>query len=291
MPLFRRKYELAIGNRKSPDFLLVEELELSFNISFSSNNKKKIDSATFDIVNLSKEAINKLENEFAVVSFKVGYEDQGDELVQLFIGEVVNITTRKSGTEKTTVINCTPAALAVSFTGMNKIVPSGGTVVSAIEEIRKSAGLAKGEYKGVRVNTKLPYGYPLSGTPRQMLDELSDSYLLEYRIQNNALYVNDEELGIKSGTLVPLVSSETGLLEVPYYETEDVGKSKEDKTKIKSLVFESLLNTEIKCGSYVKVVHDEIDDLLKVTEATFSGSWRQGDWKVVCKCAMSKEAE
>lgn len=289
--LFKRKYSLAIGNKNSPEFLLVEELEITFNISLNSNNKKSPDRATFNINNLSKDGINRLNKEFAIVNFSVGYGDTELDLVQLFTGEVVNISTTKQGTDRVTSITCIPAALKLNFSPVNKIVPAGRTVQDAIEEIRKIAGLSKGEYKGNRVNTTLPYGYPLSGTPRQMLDELVDTYLVEWRIQNNALYVNDEELGIKQGEItIPLITNETGLLEIPYYETEDDKKSDKDATKLKSLRFESLLNTDIKCGGYVKVVHDDIDGVFKVNEATYQGTFRGGNWTVNCKCTAAKEA-
>lgn len=285
--LFKRKYSLAIGNAGSSEYLLYEDLEMSFRVTFNSNNKKKQDNATFEITNLGKEALNKLEKEYAKVIFNVGYEDS---VRQLFVGEVVDISTRKSGTERITSLECKPASSAIQFRGVNRVIPAGSKVVDVIEEIRKVAGLKKGAVKGSRVSTSIPFGYPLSGTPQQMLDEVCETYLLEWRIQNDALYVNDEEAGLSaSSILVPLITSETGLIEVPYYTTQDSTKSSKDKTKRKALQFKSLLNTEIKAGSFVKIVHDDIDGLFKVDEASFSGSFRGGEWTVDCKCSVAKE--
>lgn len=291
MALFRRKYRLTLGNKNDPDFVQIEELEMNFTIRFSSDNKKKADDATFDVVNLGQETLNKINREFAVLSFEVGYADDDTDLVNLFTGEVISVSTRKTGTDRVTSITASPAALSLSFGNVNKVVPEGRSVSDAIEEIRKAGGYDKGEYKGTRVFQKIPFGYPLSGTPRQMLDEVCSTYMLEWRIQGNALFVNDEEVGIKGGgSLVPLITSESGLLEIPYYQTENSGKSKKNKTKLRSLMFDSLLNTEITCGNYVKIQHDDIDGLFKVNELTFTGGFRSGDWKCSGKCTAAKEA-
>ena len=52
-----REYQLIVGDWKNGDGLLIENLQVTFDISKSSNNKDRTNSAAIEIYNLSDESL------------------------------------------------------------------------------------------------------------------------------------------------------------------------------------------------------------------------------------------
>src|SRR5690606_6030901 len=102
------------------------------------------------------------------------------------------------------------------------------------EIVKDMSGIARGVYTGTNITNPVLYGYSATGTPRKIFDELSKSHDIEWRIDNDALYLNDKTgTTTKDYQTAPVISPETGLIDIPYYTSGEKGLSKEDKNKKK----------------------------------------------------------
>lgn len=288
MKLFDRKYTLQIGDAGTGDGLTISDLQVTFRVKKSIDNKKKIDKAVISVYNLSMDSLAFLETEYPVVVLSCGY---GDEIVRLFYGELFEFETKKQGTDRVTKIEVTPSFTDLTHNLMAELVPENGTVQDAIEAIRRNTKLSKGVYKGAALNQKIIYGYPLSGTPREMIDQVCDAYKLQWRIEGQALYINDyESVENEIQEIAPVFSPTSGLIDIPYFFTGVEGKSKKDKEKKRGIKFKALLNPNVYPGTIVRVDFNDSSEYYKVEEVEFSGDYRGQDWYMVCTCSIRPEA-
>lgn len=94
-----RQYELIIGDFNSGEGLRITELQVTFDISKSPDNKKRTNSASVEVYNLSDEHIKLLDTDYPAAVFSAGYLDTGGPK-RLFAGQVTYVSTRKSGTDR-----------------------------------------------------------------------------------------------------------------------------------------------------------------------------------------------
>jgi len=283
----QRIYELILGDYKSKnkDAISITNLQVTFDVSKSSDNKRKSNSANIEVYNLSNNTLAKLDStEYLGVSLSCGYEDTG--LVNLITGQVTQVTTRRSGTDKVTTIVIGEGYIELNQQYLKGVTPAGSTVEQTIEEIRKQMpGIVKGGYVGLNKNQQCLYGYPLTGTPRQMLNEVCEANRMEYRIDRDALYISDEsQLTDKNLTTAFILSENTGLIDIPYRTTADGAKLKGDKTKRKGVQFKALLNGRIFPGSPVAIQSTLITGTFRVVNARYYGGYNDNDWYIDCFC-------
>lgn len=273
-----REYQLIIGDWKNGDGLLIENLQVTFDISKSSNNKDRTNSAAIEVYNLSDESLKVLDTDYPVAVFSAGYQEIG--IKQLFAGEVALVTTRKSGPDRITQLRLGSGYTEINHQLLNKLVSPGRTVRDVLEEIRKAIpSVSRGVYNGTNLNNELLYGYPLMGTPKQMLNELSDKYLIDWQINDDVLYVHDKtRANNEDFSNAYVVSKYTGLIENAYRVTDDVKKSTRDKTKKQAVQFKMLLNPDIVAGSIIKLEDTLIQGWYKVETLRHYGGYRDNDW-------------
>lgn len=287
MEFFNREYLLQIGDYETGDGLSINDLQVTFKIKKSVDNKKKVDRCSVVVYNLSDESLSFLETEYPVAILSCGYTDN---LVRLFHGEVTDVETTKKGTDRITRIDISPAFTEITYTILSELVPEGGVIQDAIEAVRRTTTLAKGVYKGSGLSAKVIYGYPLTGTPKQMLDQICDSYNLQWKIEGQALYINDSDsVEVSSKELAPVISVETGLIDRPYFYTGSGKKAKKDKEKKVGVKFTALLNPNILPGSIIRVDYLDSSDYYRVEEVEFSGDYRGSNWSMVCTCSIRPE--
>jgi len=287
MKFFDRKYLLQVGDYETGDGLSIEDLQITFKVRKSVDNKKKIDKCSISVYNLSDKSLSFLETEYTVAILSCGY---ADNVVRLFYGEITDVETQKNGTDRITKIDISPSFTELTHTIISELVPEGGTIQDAVEAIRKTTKLSKGVYKGDNLKTKVVYGYPLIGTPRQMLNQISEVYGLQWKIDGQALFINDSDsIEVANKELAPVISITTGLIDRPYYYTGSGKKSKKDKTKKTGVKFTALLNPNVLPGSLVRVDFKGDSDYYRVEEVEFTGDYRGNNWYMICTCSIRLE--
>jgi hypothetical protein len=285
-----RIYSLVIGNLQNGEGLKISDLQITFQISKSASNKDRPDRCRIKIYNLSEVSLGKFKSEYLSAELKVGYRETG--LHTLYSGDITYFRTKKEGPDRITELDIGSSYTALHQTDISEVVPSGSTVQQVLERIRAAMpDIAKGVYTGTGITQQATYGYPLSGTPKQMLDELAESYDIEWRIDSKVLYVNDAKGHTGNEVDAPIISPTTGMIESPYYTSGDRRRHKKDPAKKEGIEFICLINPTIKPGSLV-VLRDtgDISGPFKVDSVEFHGDYRGDTWdcKVYCTGKIEK---
>ena len=123
----------------------------------------------------------------------------------LFGGEVVNISTRKSGNERITQFLLGSGYTELNHSALSKVVPAGKTVRDVASEITKGIpNISRSVFNGTNLNNVVTKGYPISGTAKEALDMLCNTYNLEWRIDSDVIYINDKDRAAVSYTHLTL---------------------------------------------------------------------------------------
>lgn len=279
-PLYQinRQYRLRVGDGIEGQGLDITDLQVTFDISKTSSNTDKTNSASIEIYNLSEDSLKVLDVDYPAAVFECGYRDLG--IKRLFAGQVVNVTTRKSGTDRITQIQMGDSYVELNHQIMSSLVAPGRTVQDVAEDIRKAIpGVSRGVYNGTNLSNPIIYGYPLQGTPKDMLNELSRKYFLEWQIDDGVLYVHDNDrANTENFEQAYVVSRYTGLIENAYRVSGDIRRSEQDEAKKQSVQWKMLLNPDIVPGSIVKLEDTLITGWMKVTDIRHTGDYRGTNW-------------
>jgi len=294
---YDRIYELIIGDVKKPkEAVLITNidthngLQLTFEVSKTADTKRTGgNSAVVEIYNLSTDTLKKLQQSKTLgFQLKVGYRETGLKL--LVYGQVVQLTTKKQGTDWVTVITAGEGYEELNETKLKKSLPPGVTIEQAIDECRKSMNIDRGIYEGTNKDATAVDGYPLSGSAKEMLNEICEANRIAYRVDRNALYIEDEsginDKNYKKNAFV--LNGKTGLLDSPFWTQEDGRKQKKDETRRQSVQFKALLNAEILPGNVVRIDSRFISGWFKITSARYSVTYRNGNWTVDCYASEIK---
>lgn len=274
----KRQYELKIGDASLGTGLVINNLQCSFDITKTSSNKDKTNSAAIEIYNLSDEHLKVLDTDYPVAYFSAGYVDIGMKL--LFSGQVTQISTRKSGTDRITQVTMGSAYTEINHALLNKLVAPGKTVQDVLEEIRKAIpSVSRGVYNGTNLSNPIIYGYPLMGTPKQMLNELSSKYQIEWQIEDDVLYVHDiARANRENFGEAYVISKYSGLIENAYRVSGDKRRAKDDENKKQGVQFKILLNPDIQAGDILRLEDTFIQGWYKASDIRHYGDWRGQPW-------------
>lgn len=284
-----RGYSLVVGDYKNdPDnAILIDNLQITFEVSKSSSNKDKTNSCTIEIYNLDDNAIALLDKEFVAAEFSAGYYNTN--IKRLFAGEIAQVTTRQSGQDLITQILMGAGYSALNFTQLSGQLPPGTKKKDVVEAIRKKiTGINKGLYSGLNCNNSVVSGYPLTGTPKAALDKLCHDGEMEYTIDNNTLYLMDRGRSYQSTTdQAIVVSPDTGLIDLAYKVSGQGIVKKPDPAKVAGIQFQANLNADFYAGSIIKIEQgNSLDGFYKIESVRHTGSWRGGGWVSECRCSQ-----
>lgn len=273
--LLNRNYRLFLGDFKNGDGIEISDLQVSFDVSKSSDNSARSNSASIEITNLSEESLKILDTDYPAASFELGYDG---EYKLLFAGQVTYHTTRKQGTDRITQILMGAGYTELNHNTISKIVPAGRTVKDVCDELVKSfPNISRTVYNGTNFNNPVIKGYPLSGTLKEALDKLSDTYNIEWRLDDSVLYFNDKDRAESENfNSAFIISPDSGLIEIPYRASGDIKRTLNDPVKKQGVQFTMLINPSVYPGQIIKLEDTEIEGWFKVDSVRYSGSFRNG---------------
>lgn len=280
MELLRnRVYELIVGDYQSGDGFLIRDLQVTFDISKSTNNKNKTNSAAIEVYNLNNEHLKLLDTDYPAAVFSAGYIDTGG-VKRLFAGQVNNVSTRKSGTDRVTQLQLGAGYVELNHQILSEITPPGKTVKDVAEAIRNNLpGVSRGVYNGTNLNNEIIYGYPLMGSPKEMLDELSEKYAVDWQVEDDVLYMhNNDRANNENFQQAYVISKYTGLVDTPYRVDLNTRRSKKDPAKKPGVQFKILLNSDIKAGDIIKLEDTLITGWYRIDSLRHTGGFRSPGW-------------
>lgn len=303
-----RVYSLIVGNEQGA--VEIRDLQIRFSVKKTNNNAESKNRARVEIFNLSTERRKALEEDYVRVSLRVGYHDT--EMVELFAGEVVNVSsskndiqrfnTKRQNTDLITVLEIDELFTTLNNTTVSTIVPAGKTVRDVILSVIKDIPeVTRHEMNGEGIKRNLPDGYPVAGSPRQILDNLSREYDIVWQIDSGVLYVSDYE-GTFSDNKdnVPKVGQMSGLIERPEFTSPDskrarkkdgegTNKGRKGKVKKNTIKFKILLNPTIVAGSIIYLDFEDLSGYYKVDEVDHKGDYRSNEWYSTLYCTEKIE--
>lgn len=294
-----RIYSLIVGDSESA--VEINNLQVRFTVTKSSDNADSKNKASVEVFNLSEATRKSLEKDYIQVRLDVGYARIG--LVTLFTGQVVNISNSKvkplfssrSGMDIVTKFEVDELYTTLNHTAQSKVVPEGATVKDIILTlINDIPEVTRHEMSGEKIKITLPDGYPIHGTPMQVLNRVSRTFDIEWQIDGGVLYVSDKFKSYMTDTSkVPLISQMSGLIEAPEFVSNGDKRTRQSANKLNrvsgqdkkdSLKMKILLNPTLVAGSYFKLEFEDLSGYYKIDEVTFRGDYRGNDWysEVVC---------
>lgn len=334
-PLYKPAYLLVVGvesdaylgihrrdvlDASKSNSIVIDSLNISFSVHKSRDNKKSSNKATISIWNLSDATRNKLTTKNNInVTLYVGYGSV-DNLGLIVQGNITRTNVERRNGDIVTTLVVDENFVALNNTRVLSTIPGGKTIRDVIETIRQrmseesiAAGgpqIVAGIYQGKKLDETLLYGRSLSGTAKQVMDEICLAYGLEWNLDASKLNVKDEEFRTeKSETALFVLSPESGLLDVPRTEEktgtvkldkpieviskDDKGKAKKKKIKTQKVQyqvvkFKSLMIPFIKPGSIIqfdsKLGVAYKDRYYQVQEIEYSGEWRGNFWGLEAVC-------
>lgn len=280
-----RWYELTIGDGKTFEAVVITPpIGLSFSVEKSSTALRKQNTGEIEIYNLSEDTLKVLQGDYPVAFLKVGYE-QGD-IITILKGEVVSVSTRKQGPDKVTQILIGSGYVELNHKTIKAVVPEGKSVKEVIQTLQKEmTGISKGVFSGFNINNKVLYGYSMSGTARETLDNICRTYHLDYNIDNDILYVHDADgTSDENYGLAPVIDETSGLIDLPYEAKVNVGKAKKSIDNKAGVHFKILLNPTLQAGSIIRLESETITGWFKISDLRHYGGNRMNDWYTECKC-------
>lgn len=273
-----RNYVLLVGD-PGKNQLEITGLHITFQVRKSSDNKKKGNQASVSIYNLAEEKRKALEVTNVPVRLEVGYLNTG--LHELFSGESTDVVTTRQGEDLVTTIT-----LDSTYTGLNhklvsKLVAPGSTVEEVVKNlVANMPEVTQTKFSGVSLKKKVRDGYPMSGTPRQILTEVCDAFSLEWQIDSGILYVTDIVESFMTNGQAFILNEMSGLLERPEVVEVEKQRAKGDKKKKgrKGLEIKLLLNPVLKAGGMIKLEFGDLSGFYKIIDLQHQGEVYGNTW-------------
>lgn len=279
-----RQYELKVGQGNGTG-ILIDNLHIDFSVSKSSDNKKKPNKATLKIYNLSEENQKYFEVPFVEVVLSVGYVGIG--MQRLFAGQVTIAGTQKQGADTITEIQLDSLYTNLNNKRISQTAPAGSSVKDIIEKVALGLNVVKVVFSGENIKKSFADGYPMLGTPRQILTQLAEAFDLEWQVDDQFLYIQDVGKSYMTDNSKAYVLSEiSGLIERPYFDNIEKRRGKGDKMKAarRGVKLKILLNPAINAGSIVKIDYGEFTGFYKVERLTHKGGIYTEEWETELFC-------
>jgi len=203
-----------------------EVFRIAFNVE--STSESNANTAMVSIYNLSGTNRAFFERPGLKVVLMAGY---GAKPTIIFKGDVEGDKTRskKNGQDIITTVESGDGRFSLKNTVLNKTFAPGVSIEQVLKDIQGAMKLP-GDFKDIKKET-FNQGLSISGSPKEVLDKLTEKQQLEWTIQNGVLQIKKKGGAITNEAVT--VSPETGLLDIPSKTNEGI----EFQTLLNPLLF------------------------------------------------------
>lgn len=273
-----RNYVLVVGIPGKGE-IEITGLHITFQVRKSSDNKKKGNQASVSIYNLSEDKRKALEVSNVPVRLDVGYLYTG--LHELFHGESTDVRTDRRGEDIVTTITLDAAYTGLNHRLVSKLAAPGSTVEEIIRNLATSMpDVSRTKFSGKGLKQRAVDGYPMSGTPRQILTEVCNAFGLEWQVDSGILYVTDVVESYMTEGQAFVLNEMSGLIERPEVTEVEKQRKKDDKKKKgrKGLTIKMLLNPILQAGGLIKLEYGDLSGFYKVIDIQHEGEIYGSNW-------------
>lgn len=272
-----RIYRLVVGDPNTGTGFEVTQLNISYDVSRSADNKKGGNSGSVEIYNLTAEHRSRLDRPNLTVQLYTGYVDTGLKL--LLEGEVTESGTRRDGPNLVTQLIVGEGYVSLNHKKVKATIAPNTTVEKAFDALLKEMpGISRGSWVGTNLSSPLIRGYSLSGPVKDQMNRLAHAYGLEYSIANNVLNITDRNQGTNQKGEAPLLNPASGVVGLPFRVAVESGKSPKDKTRQFGIQVRILCDAAIYPGMIVKLEVGQYNGWYRVSDARYFGEFRGNAW-------------
>lgn len=264
--------------------VVITELQIKGNIRSSKGDATTIN-MSLDIYNLSDSTVDLISQENVIVKLEVGYPDQ--PLQELFLGNVLQVSTENRGTDRVTHILAVENLVNVKEATTNREWPYDITVGDIFKEIiLKDLKLAVGDIHNVPLRPtegidKVLKKFTITGNSKVALDDLASGHNLVWNITKGEVHVYPAGSGrtLKGNDKIPLYTHETGLIRSPNRAVINSDKVKGSVEKKSGKVFEVVLNPALVVGGSIKVESRTFNEEVVIKEISHNFNYYKGKWQ------------
>lgn len=301
-----REYRLTYKNLETGLVFDITGLRVEFDVELYVDQKEKTNRASVTVYNLKEETFKDMDTRVGYLVLRVGYKGN---IATIAEGDIVSVATKRNGADRATEFEFAEGFRDLTIKKINTLLPEGASLQALMSTVAQELGLKATKFVGLWTNVLFPYGYPVYGNGRQVLDEICRSYDLEWKIIDNTLFVTDRYGLINNGKEYAYVlSKDSGLIDIPYRNTEQVSKQvgqyldtnneaviykapslKKDGTVRKTkkcpirrygVRAKALINPQVKPNTLLKLVTDTdlLEGYYRVRSVIFKGDTRGNEW-------------
>lgn len=247
--------------------LLIKDLRMSFRAEHTLSSDPN--TLTLTITNLSATNRNQMGEDELRLSLEVGYNGTS-EIV--FIGDVDRVRHVWEGPDTHTLIECGDGSAGLRKASIAVALKEGTKVLDAIKKVGKQMLVDMGGLDDLRDSDfarsidQYANGHSLFGRSKDIMDDLSRTAGLEWRVQDGVLEVNKRNTPI--GDTAVLLAPETGLIGSP--EPGEKGK----------VSVRSLIQPGLKPARKVKIQSEHLEGFYRITKSIYSGDTHGTDWYI-----------
>lgn len=273
---YKRVYDLTIIPTDG-ESRVIKDLRIKFEVTKSIISFPNL--CKLEIINPNSDTLAALQKKFTKVVLNAGYEGN---VKLLFKGDVRNVYQSRVGTERSIIVYAGDGERDWQNATFNKTFSSNVTVNSVVDDLLKSfKEVTVGVVEGLpQVADKLR-GQTLSGSTKDILDDLAAEYGFDWNIQDGEVIVNPVESALDVNEAV-LISAATGMIGSPTITeigADVVTLLNPSLLPNKAFKIESV-NADVQLGDlFFRIIpRTTAEGTYKIQESIFTGDSRDGEW-------------
>jgi hypothetical protein len=281
---FDRLCRVDIGKANQQGISFDQNFKIEFDITKSITESTKYN--TIRIYNLSSDTQKKLsdiieENQYLIskgtsallLNLYAGYaEDTGLEM--LYIGNVINVSSKKQPPDIITEFTCAEAASNLKNNYISMGFNSGVTTKQIAQGFAENAGLSIDNTSYIPFDS-FAHGYSASGTIKENLTKFLRQIGCHWTIEKNKILITKQ--GYASNDTVVELSADSGLIGSP--ERIDTSGNDSDTAKIKhGWKIKCLLRPQLLPARQIKIDSSFVKGIFIIDSVVHRGNTMDGDW-------------
>lgn len=251
-----------------------------------SGKKVNVNKSVIEIFNLSEETYSQIKTG-ASIFLRAGYEQDGDDLPHVFIGQITKVMTVPRYIDVVTTIEATSCEIVRKGAYIHKSYPSGSTLKTIVEDLAAAvgkSGIPVESINNLPIATNLlqkayPSGYMVSGSPLQALERVCSDNGMKAYVSLGRLHVEPHQA---RGQLTKVVTIGDGQFKGKVKIVKD--KKGEELTKDDDfkdngdLQLNLFLDGNITKDARVRITAKGIEGDYVIKDLTHTLDWKKGDW-------------
>lgn len=266
---------------------ITDPKQITAKISDPKSGKKiNVNKSVIEIFNLAEETYTQIKTG-ASIFLRAGYEQDGEDLPHVFIGQITKVVTAPRYTEVVTTIEANSCEVVRKGAFIHKSYPSGSTLKDIVEDLAAAvgkSGIPVESINNLPIATNLlqkayPSGYMVSGSPLQALEKVCSANGMRAYVSLGRLHVEPTEARGELTKVVTIGDGQfKGKIKIVKDKKGEELTNDDDFKDNGDLQLNLFLDGNITKDARVRVTAKGIEGDYVIKDLTHSLDWKKGDW-------------